>query len=77
MAHVGSVLDEINLPAVKKRGVGRICQICNIDVNSHLKILLCSCLLELMLYVPVNSNGHVRLLPPFYLTFTQHICNKI
>ena len=27
---------------------------------------------ELMLYVPVNSNGHVRMLPPFYGTFTQH-----
>ena len=23
-------------------------------------------LLELMLYVPVNSNGHVGTLPPFY-----------
>ena len=30
------------------------------------------CLFELMLYVPVNSNGHVGTLPPFYGTFTQH-----
>ena len=29
-------------------------------------------LFELMLYVPVNSNGHVGMLPPFYGTFTQH-----
>ena len=28
-----------------------------------------SCLFELMLYVPVNSNGHVGMLPPFYGTF--------
>ena len=27
---------------------------------------------ELMLYVPVNSNGHVGMLPPFYGTSTQH-----
>ena len=26
----------------------------------------------LMLYVPVNSNGHVETLSPFYVTFTQH-----
>ena len=30
------------------------------------------CLFELMLYVPVNSNGNVGTLPPFYETFTQH-----
>ena len=29
-------------------------------------------LFELMLYVPVKSNGHVGTLPPFYGTFTQH-----
>ena len=29
-------------------------------------------LFELMLYVSVNSNGHVGMLPPFYRTFTQH-----
>ena len=29
-------------------------------------------LFELMFYVPVNSNGHVGTLPPFYGTFTQH-----
>ena len=28
---------------------------------------------DLMLYVPVNSNGHVGTLPPFYGTFTQHL----
>ena len=27
---------------------------------------------ELMLNVPVNSNGHVGTLPPFDLIFTQH-----
>ena len=30
------------------------------------------CLFELILYVPVNSYGHVGMLPPFYRTFTQH-----
>ena len=30
------------------------------------------CLFELMLYVPVNSDGHVGTLPPFYGNFTQH-----
>ena len=25
-----------------------------------------------MLYVPVDSNGYVGVLPPFYGTFTQH-----
>ena len=30
------------------------------------------CLLEWMLYVLVNSNGHVGTLPPFYRTFTQN-----
>ena len=30
------------------------------------------CLFALMLYVPVNSNGHVGKLPPFYRTFIQH-----
>ena len=29
-------------------------------------------LVFLMLYVPVNSNGNVGTLPPFYGTFTQH-----
>ena len=29
-------------------------------------------LFELMFYVPVNSNGRVGTLPPFYGTFTQH-----
>ena len=29
------------------------------------------CLFELMLYVPVNSKGHIGTLPPFYGTFTQ------
>ena len=33
---------------------------------------VCLNLFELMLYVPVNSNGHVGKLPPFYGTFTQH-----
>ena len=27
--------------------------------------LICVCLFELMLHVPVNSNGHVGMLPPF------------
>ena len=35
-------------------------------------ISLFVCLSELMLYVPVNSNGHVETLSPFYGTFTQH-----
>ena len=30
------------------------------------------CLFELMLYVPVNSKGHVRMLPPLYGTLTQN-----
>ena len=30
------------------------------------------CLFELMLYVPVNSQGHVGTLPPLYGTFTQN-----
>ena len=30
------------------------------------------CSFELILYVPVNSNGHVGTLPPSYGTFTQH-----
>ena len=30
------------------------------------------CVFELMVNVPVNSNGHVGTLPPFYGTFTQH-----
>ena len=29
-----------------------------------------NCLAELMLYVPVNSNGHVGTVLPFYGTFT-------
>ena len=29
------------------------------------------CLIELILYVPVNSNGHVGTLSPFNGTFTQ------
>ena len=29
------------------------------------------CLFELMLYVPVNSKGHVRMSPPFYPTKPQ------
>ena len=28
------------------------------------------CLFELMLYIPVNTYGHVGTLPPFYVTFT-------
>ena len=35
-------------------------------------IFIIVCLFELKLYVPVNSNGHVGTLPPFYGTFTQH-----
>ena len=34
---------------------------------------MCQFLFELMLYIPVNSNGHVGMLPPFYGTFTQHL----
>ena len=30
------------------------------------------CLFELMLYVPVNSSGHVGTLPPLYGTFTHN-----
>ena len=30
------------------------------------------CLFELMLIIPVNSKGHVGMLPPFYRTFTQN-----
>ena len=33
---------------------------------------VCLNLFELMFYVPVNSNGHVGTLPPFYGTITQH-----
>ena len=29
------------------------------------------CVFELLLYVPVNSNGHARMLPPFNGTFTR------
>ena len=35
-------------------------------------ICLFVCLCEVILYVPVNNNGHVGTLPPFYGTFTQH-----
>ena len=39
------------------------------------------CLFELMLYVPVNSNGHAGTLPPFYGTLpgchdTQNVLHK-
>ena len=30
------------------------------------------CLFELMLYIPVNSHGHVGMLPPLYGTCTQN-----
>ena len=33
---------------------------------------LFACLFELMLYVQVNSKGHIGTLPPFYGTFTHH-----
>ena len=29
-------------------------------------------LFELMLYIPVNSNSHVGMLPPFYWSFTKY-----
>ena len=32
----------------------------------------CDPLFELLLYVPVNSNGQVGTFPPFYGTFTQN-----
>ena len=35
-------------------------------------VCLFVCLFELILYVPVNSYGHVGTLPPFYWTSTQH-----
>ena len=40
--------------------------------NFYLEKLCFVCLFELMLNVPVISNGHVGTLPPFYGTFTQH-----
>ena len=36
------------------------------------KLCLFVCLFEVMLYVPVNSNGHVGTMPSFYWTFTQY-----
>ena len=39
-------------------------------IKSHFMIFVC--LFELMLYVPVNSSGHVGTLPPLYGTFTQN-----
>ena len=30
------------------------------------------CLFDMLFSVPVNSNGHVGTLSPFYKTFTQH-----
>ena len=36
------------------------------------KFFVFVCLFELLLYIPVNSYGHVRTLPPFYRTFTQN-----
>ena len=33
------------------------------------------CLFELMLYVPVNSNGHVGMLSPFYGTYPPLECH--
>ena len=42
------------------------------------EVVVCSCMLfyfclfELMLYVPVNSYGHVGMLHPFYGTFNQN-----
>ena len=38
----------------------------------HLALVICLCLFELMLYVPVRSLGHIGTLPPFYGTFTQN-----
>ena len=42
--------------------------------ESYAHIQLLFCLSELLLYVPVNKNGHrhVGTIPPFYGTFTQH-----
>ena len=41
-------------------------------VNDLVQIFFCLNLFELMLYVPVNSQGHVGTLPPHYGTFTQN-----
>ena len=35
-------------------------------------VIVFLCLFELMLNVPLNSNGHVWMLPLFYGTFTKH-----
>ena len=37
-----------------------------------LQLRVANPLFELMLYVPVNSSGHVGTLPPLYGTFTQN-----
>ena len=39
-------------------------------VFKYICIRILFSLFELMLYVAVNSNGHVGTLPPFYGTFT-------
>ena len=41
-------------------------------MNDLVLIFFCLILFELMLYVPVNSQGHVGTLPPHYRTFTQN-----
>ena len=43
-----------------------------ICVNDLVQIFFCLNLFELVLYVPVNSQGHVGTLPPHYGTFTQN-----
>ena len=45
---------------------------CIETINLEIDWLVVLILFELMLYVSVNSNGHVGTLPPFYGTFTQH-----
>ena len=43
-----------------------------VKIFTSMYILVWVCLFEVMLNVPIKSNGQVGTLPPFYGTFTQH-----
>ena len=43
-----------------------------LPLNEQVQTSSIFCLFELILYVTVNSNGHVGTEPPFNGTFTQH-----
>ena len=49
-----------------------VCESWSQGMQDVIKCVCFFCLFDLMLYVPVNGNGHVGTLPPFYGTFTQN-----